>query len=139
MKHIVKNKFLFYLIQFTWGLPMNIIGALVFIILIVFFKKKPKKFYNHYYIAVGKNWGGLEFGVFFLCDESETESTLYHEAGHGLQNIVWGVLFPFVIFIPSALRYWYRRLTPEKDHPDYYSIWFEKQASYWGYAYYESK
>jgi hypothetical protein len=137
MDYIVKHKKLYYLLQFTWGLLMNIIGAAVFGALIVFGKKKPKKFGNCWYISVGKSWGGLELGTFFLTDSRESLSTKYHEAGHGLQNIVWGPLFPFVIGIPSALRYWYRKLTPNKKHKPYDSIWFEGQATEWGRRYYD--
>lgn len=139
MKTIVKTKWLYYLLQFTWGLPMNIIGALVFAVLIVFGGKKPVKFHNCWYIEIGKNWGGLELGTFFLVDSSGYEETKYHEAGHALQNIVWGPLFPFVIGIPSAIRYWYFRLTPNKNHPSYDSIWFEGQATAWGRKYYSSE
>ena len=135
MKYIVKNKLLFYVIQFTWGLLMNLIGLLVFAFLILFLHKKPKKFFNHYYIAVGKSWGGLELGLFFLIDDSENDSTKYHEAGHGLQNIIFGPLFPFLIWIPSAIRYWYFNLTPNKKHNEYDSIWFEGQATKLGRMY----
>ena len=133
MEKIVNNKFLYYLLQFTWGLLMNIVGSLVFTFLIIFAHKKPKKFHNCWYISVGKRWGGLELGTFFLIDSGESASTKYHESGHAIQNIIWGPLFPFIIGIPSAIRYWYRKLTPNKKHPPYDSIWFEGQATKWGY------
>lgn len=63
-----------------------------------------------------------------------------HEAGHGLQNIVWGFLFPFVVCIPSAIRYWYRELKYHRKHikpkTEYDDIWFEGQATRWGHIYY---
>ena len=118
---------------------MNIIGALTFLVLIVFFKKKPKKFGNCWYISVGKSWGGLELGTFFLTDSHEAESTKFHEHGHALQNLIWGPLFPFVICIPSAVRYWYRKLKYTrkglKPKTNYYDIWFEGQATEWGLKY----
>ena len=135
MKKIVKNKKLFYTLQFTWGLVMNIIGLLVFAFLIVFKKKKPKKFYNHYYIPMDGNWG-LELGMFFLSDKTEDEYILHHEAGHGLQNIVFGP-FTLFIWIASVIRFNYRNLTKNKKHPPYDSIWFEGQATKWGYKYYD--
>ena len=137
MKYIIKNKWLYYLLQFTWGLLMNIIGGLLFAALIIFGKKRPKKFCNCWYIVVGKRWGGLSMGNFMFVSEASRIHTKYHEAGHSLQNIVWGPLWIFVIGIPSALRYWYRKLTPNKKHPHYDSIWFEGQASEWGYRYYQ--
>jgi hypothetical protein len=114
---------------------MNIIGLLVFAFLIIFKKKKPKKFYNHYYIPMDGNWG-LELGMFFLSDKTEDEYILHHEAGHGLQNIVFGP-FALFIWIASAVRFNYRNLTKNKKHPPYDSIWFEGQATEWGYKYYK--
>lgn len=140
MMTIVKNKWLYYLLQFTWGIVMNVLGVLVFAVLIIFGRKRPKKFKNCWYIVVGKNWGGLELGTFFLIDQNEHLSTKYHESGHGLQNIVWGPLFLFVIWIPSAIRYQYRELKYHrkgKNPPtDYDDIWFEGQATNWGHKYY---
>ena len=51
-------------------------------------------------------------GCFFLCDEESKndDHVRGHEMGHGLQNCLWGPLGIFVIFIPSAIRYWYREL-----------------------------
>lgn len=138
MEQIVKNKKLYYTLQFTWGLLMNIVGILVFAVLIIFGRKKPRKFYNCWYIVVGKRWGGLELGTFFLIDADESLHTKYHESGHAIQNIIWGPLYPFVIGIPSALRYWYRVLTPNTKHPHYDSIWFERQATEWGYEHYQT-
>lgn len=146
MKYIVKNKWLYYLIQFTWGLPMNIIGGLVFLVLIIFFKKKPQRFHNCWYIVMGDYWGGVSFGTFFILDEDLSEHTMYHESGHGLQNLVWGPLMPFVICLPSAIRYWYREYLVKSGKkagywalPDYDSIWFEGQASKWGKKYYKGE
>ena len=139
MKFIVKNKWLYYLIQFTWGALMNIIGALTFLVLMIFCKKKPKKFGNCWCISIGKNWGGLSLGTFFLTDENEYESTKYHEAGHAIQNLIWGPLFPLVIAIPSAIRYWHRKLKYTKKGLEpktkYGDIWFEGQATIFGLEY----
>lgn len=38
-----------------------------------------------------------------------------HEYGHGIQHLWWGPLFPFVIGIPSAARYWLREQKTQKD------------------------
>lgn len=48
---------------------------------------------------------------------------------------------PFVICIPSAIRYWYREFiwhfNKEKFNklPEYDAIWFEGQATKWGKKY----
>lgn len=97
--------FLFYLLSFTWGLPMTLIGTIVSIILLIG-KQKPEKFYNRIYFKIGKNWGGVNFGPIFITDNSPSLHTKQHECGHGLQNIVLGPLMPFVVSIPSMIRYW---------------------------------
>lgn len=58
-----------------------------------------------------------------------------HESGHGLQNIMLGVLMPFLVSIPSMIRCWYRELIIRSgkkkysDLPDYDAIWFEGWAT----------
>ena len=130
------KKFLFYVLNLTWGLPMTFIGALVALILLIA-GHKPKRHGGCIYFAVGKSWGGLELGLFFLTDKHEALHTRNHEFGHALQNCLWGPLMPFVISIPSAVRYWWRRWRAAhgKTNPPYDSIWFEGQASRLGYEY----
>ena len=138
MKLILK-RILFYIISFTWGGIMTAIGLLVLLFTLPF--GKFGTYHGRIYKRIGKNWGGVELGCFFLCDETAGEHTMAHEAGHGLQNCIWGPLFPFVIAIPSAVRYWYReyiyRTNKEKywKLPDYDAIWFEGQATKWGEKY----
>ena len=118
---------------------MTWIGAMVLLFTLPF--GKFGIYHGRIYKRIGKNWGGLELGCFFLCDETAPEHTLQHEAGHGLQNCIWGPLMPFVICIPSAIRYWYRTYTyktnPDKywTLPDYDAVWFEGQATKWGENY----
>lgn len=140
MKFIIKHKILFYTLQLTWGLLLNLLGFIIALCLICT-KHKPIRFGNNFYFKVGKTWGGLELGIFFLCGRLDDSHHLKcHESGHGIQNIIWGPLFPFVICIPSAIRYWYRELRyyrkgkyPKTDYDD---IWFEGQATKLGEKYY---
>lgn len=130
---------LFYLLQFTWGILMNIIGILVFIPLILT-GHLPRRYGLSFYIEIGEDWGGLELGFLFLVCKDPGTYLLTHEAGHGIQNIIFGPLYPFLVGIPSAVRYWYRELKYYKKglepKTDYYDIWFEKQASDLGEKYY---
>lgn len=100
-------KILYYLIQWTWGIVMNLIGLITFIVCKIL-KYPTYKYRNAICIVVpGKNFGGLELGMFFIRGE-RNEEVCPHEYGHGIQNLWWGPLFPFVIAIPSATRYWLR-------------------------------
>ncbi len=138
MKLILK-RILFYIISLTWGGIMTAIGLVVLLVTLPF--GKFGIYHGRIYKRIGKNWGGVELGCFFLCDNSADEYILAHESGHGLQNCLWGPLMPFVICIPSAIRYWYRefiwRFNKEKFNklPDYDAIWFEGQATKWGKKY----
>lgn len=128
------KKFLYYLIQWTWGLPMNLLGLIVFIIC-CFMGNRHYKYRNAVCIVVPWNFGGLELGMFFLRGEINT-NVCAHEYGHSIQMLWWGPLFPFVIGIPSAVRYWWRRFYLKYIYPrnrkklnDYDDIWFEGQAT----------
>lgn len=134
------RKILFYFLSLTWGLPLTLAGLIVALVLICT-GRKPKRFGLVWYFNVGRNWGGLELGLFFLTDENDSLSTKCHEFGHGIQNCVYGFLMPFLVCIPSAIRYWYRELRYNrkgKTPPTSYdSIWFEGQATKWGKTFYK--
>ena len=138
------NGVAFWILSLTWGLPMTLIGALVALALLIT-GHKPKRFHHFIYFEVGYNWGGVEVGGFFVVDKYASERTKRHEAGHGIQNIILGPLMPFLVSIPSAIRYWYfRYLVASKkklhsDLPPYDSIWFEGWATKLGDKYYKEE
>lgn len=128
------KKALFYTISFTWGVLMSVIGLIVIFVSLPF--KRVHFFHSRVYAEWGQHWGGVSLGCFFVCDKNSSKTLKLHECGHGIQNCIWGPLMLFVIFIPSATRYWYRELrynrkglTPPTQYDD---IWFEKQATKWG-------
>ncbi len=132
------NKRTFYFLSFTWGIPMTLFGLLVALVLLCC-GKKPKRCGWCWYFEIGEGWGGIELGAFFLVSKTATDHTRYHEHGHAIQNCYWGLLMPFVIGIPSMIRYWYRELRYHRKgkYPptDYDSIWFERQATLLGAEY----
>lgn len=82
-------------------------------------------------IRIGKSWGGCDLGLVYLRDKTSTESVSQHELGHSFQ--VWlGIFFPFVVAIPSMIRWWIRRLQPNKVHKPYDSFWAEDSATQCG-------
>lgn len=130
----MKNKYLYYILSWTWGLPMTLIGSIIALVLMMC-GHKPKKYGYCYYFEVCEKWGGLELGMFFLVNRNPIEHTKAHEHGHSFQNCIWGPLMPIVISIPSAIRYWYRFIRTKIGKPcttKYDDIWFERQASEWG-------
>lgn len=128
------KKFLMYFLSLTWGLPITLIGLLVALALLIA-GYKPQVFSGFIYFEVGERWGGFSLGLMFVVDKSSGNSSKRHEIGHGIQNAMFGIFMPFIVSIPSCLRYWYREYLvksgkkKETELPNYYSIWFEKQAT----------
>lgn len=136
----MKNKFLYYFLSCTWGIIMTLIGATVALALLVT-GHKPIKNGGQIMFKVGKNWGGVSLGLVVLTSCPDSLSVTNHEFGHSFQNCWWGPLFPFVIAIPSVIRYWHRELQYRRGTPpqtDYDDIWFEGQATKLGNKYISS-
>ena len=94
---------LYWIVSCTWGIIMTLIGAVIALGLLIA-GHKPKIFHYNVYFAFGTGWGGVNFGAFFFLSTTSPDSTKQHEAGHGLQNLIFGVFQPFVVAIPSAFR-----------------------------------
>ena len=135
------KRILFWALSLTWGLPMTLFGALVALGLLVT-GHRPKKFHQNIYFEVGRGWGGFECGAFFVVNKGAPLYLKLHEAGHGIQNIILGPLMPFVVSIPSAIRYWYREYLVRSgrkkysDLPPYDAAWFEGWATNLGEKYF---
>lgn len=132
---------IFYLVQFTWGILLNIFGILVALFMLLTFHK-PHLFGPSIYFICKKAEGfGFEAGIFFVVgSDCEKDELIMHECGHGIQNMIFGIFTPFIISIPSMIRYWYREIkyyNKGKLPPtEYDAIWFEGQATRWGEKYY---
>lgn len=139
MKNKKFKKILYYILNFTWGLPMTLIGLTVALVLVIC-NQKPKCHGGCIYFSIGKSWGGINLGFVFLTDSSEIPYILTHEFGHSVQNAYFGFLMPIIVGIPSLIRCSYRTIGEKMGHKfktGYYDIWFEKQASELGYKYLE--
>ena len=79
------NTFLYWFIQLTWGLPLNIIGAILEFVLICR-GHKPQTFGHAIYFEIGNNWGGVNFGAFFFVQQKASMHIKRHEYGHGFQK-----------------------------------------------------
>ena len=110
---IIKDRTIFHLLSWTWGIIMSAIGGVVALALLIT-GHKPEMYGHCIHFKVGNHWGGLELGMFFLTDKQPVASTKNHEHGHGFQNAVMGPLFPFLVAIPSATRYWLREQNTRK-------------------------
>lgn len=123
-------------LQWKKGWAMSFIGLIVYAVLRLF-GQKPKDYKGICpYFEIGKNWGGLEMGWFFICSKGSSERLKNHEVGHGIQNAAFGGLRMLMLSIGSALRYWWREIFGAKTSYD--SWWFEGQATELGTQYVNS-
>jgi len=130
---------LFWFLNLTWGAILTIPGLLITGFLILIGKPAYKNGCS-YYVVVGGNWGGAEIGAVSIIGDYRKSSYLAHirkhEFGHSVQQMLLGPFQIFLVFIPSAIRYWYDRLdtkhAAERGVDWYDSIWFEGTATKWG-------
>lgn len=115
---------------------MTFIGAVAALILIIC-GKRPEKYAGCLCFTVGEKWGGVSLGLFMICDGRRSARDRDHEFGHSVQNAVFGIFMPFIVCIPSAVRYWIFkfRASSGKVNPPYDSVWFEGQATRTGAKY----
>ena len=60
--------FLFYLVQWTWGLPVNLIGGLAFLICTKIKKRRWQRFGYSYIVYLPWKSGGLSLGLFIFVN-----------------------------------------------------------------------
>ena len=123
-------KAVFYILNFTWGIIMNIFGLVGAGAMLVL-GRKPEKHAGSIVFRTGHYWGGVSLGVFtFVCEDADTH-TLNHEFGHAIQNALFGPLFIILVAIHSFTRYQLiaHNVIKVKNYDD---AWFEGQATEWG-------
>lgn len=121
---------LFYLVQFTWGLPVNLAGLVVFLCCL---RYPSRRLQNSVVTFLPGNRGGLSLGIFiFLSAPGEDRSLWPHEYGHTVQCLFLGPLYWLAVVLPSAVWYHgfagYRR----RRHVPYDALYCERWATAWG-------
>lgn len=132
-------RFIYILIQWTWGIAQNLLGAIIFLL-------NVRHHHAYFKGAIVTTWhlsSSLGCGMFiFLSDESIPAysqamnnklqyDTLVHEFGHTIQSIILGPLFLFVIGLPSlvwASLPYFQKLRQRKNI-SYYWFYCEKWAN----------
>lgn len=129
-QYLKKNKWLYYILLFTWGLWMSLIGLIVSLCLLIG-AQKPCGIFGLWKFEIKERWGGCSLGCMYIRDTTSVESVDRHEIGHTYQNCILGPLFPFIVAIPSAIRYWDRIRRKKKGETlkPYDAIWFEGSAT----------
>ena len=131
------KRFLFYFVQWTWGLPVNIIGGIAFLICTKIRKRRWQHFGYAYMVYLPWNAGGLSMGLFiFMKDQHSSKKWTYntriHEYGHTWQCLLLGPLYYIVVAIPSMI--WCNLLGGyrKKHNISYYKLYCEGWANAFG-------
>lgn len=134
----VTDKKRFYLLSLTWGLPMSLAGLAVAAAMLLS-GRRMYRFGPCFCFERGENWGGMTWGFVIVTCRGAGERLLAHELGHAMQNCRFGPFMPFLVGIPSSLRYHARRLwtraTKKEPRTPYDAAWFEGQATAVGTEY----
>lgn len=134
------SKRIFWLLSLTWGLPMTLVGGVVYIALRIT-GHKPKKVGYTTWFEVGTGWGGLSTGPVIVTCKNSRMSVLSHEYGHSINNCQLG---PFMVVwsIASMIRYWYRELRYHRKGlippTEYDDFWFEALATRTGKEFFKT-
>lgn len=136
LKTSIKS-FLFYLVQYTWGLPVNLVGGICFLICTKVLKRRWQRFGYAYIVYLPWNAGGLSLGLFiFMKDHHKrkvwTYNTRIHEYGHTWQCLILGPLYYIVVAIPSAVWCNFFNGYRKRKGVSYYKLYCEKWANSFG-------
>ncbi len=129
--------FFFYLIQWTWGLPVNIVGGIAYLICTKILKHPHTKFGYANIVYLPWNAGGLSMGLFIFMRENHekkewTYNTRIHEYGHTWQCLLLGPLYYIIIALPSVIWCNFFANYRKKNNVSYYKLYCEAWANNWG-------
>lgn len=99
--------FLYRLLQWTWGFPQTLVGAIIYL-------TQRKNQHISYKGAIATKWhghgGSVSLGMFLFLDvrniEPQTEYEQYlirHEFGHTVQSLMLGPFYLLVVGLPSII------------------------------------
>lgn len=102
------RRVLFYLVQWTWGLPQNLVGALLLPFL------PGKHVFRHgalitiyRQLKFTKNRSGFSLGMFIYIPETwndhDRDHLSVHEFGHSIQSLLLGPFYLLVVGLPSVI------------------------------------
>ncbi len=124
------KKFFYYALQWTWGLPQNLLGLALWLCC-----KGQRQ--SSFHCAAVKRWqlgGSAGLGMFLFLGQSAPNRVLVHEYGHSIQSLILGPFFLPVIGLPSLL--WaglpMARRYRQRRGKSYYRFYPERWANYLG-------
>ena len=140
MKHHRVNLFLYYLIQFSWGLIQNCLGFLIYVFLMIKNPMRRRGRFNGSRIITWSLSSSAALGIFIFLSESlvaHPTRVVVHEYGHTIQSCILGPLYLFIIGIASFIWAQFPAFKRKRRAGKYtYSVFYpEKWANYLGHKY----
>lgn len=136
------GKLLFWIAQWTWGLPQNVAG----LVWLVLNGKRPRRNFKGAVVTSTNNWpGGVSLGMFIFADDhvlpkgwvdradekAGINKLIAHEYGHCIQSLILGPLYLPTVGLTSFI--WARSARMQKRRRvrgiDYYDFWCERWAN----------
>lgn len=137
------KKFIYALIQCTWGLPQTLVGFIVFLLNIT----HEHFFYRGAIVTKIKGKGSVSLGWFIfvgmdlpsdrrvenrILDEDMEQRVIVHEYGHTIQSLFLGPLYLIIIGFPSAVWAWSTYFRRKEMKIPYASFYTESWANHLG-------
>ena len=125
-------RILWWLLQVTWCLPQNVIGAVLYL----YHRRQEHLPFRGALVTKWKHRGCTSLGCFIFMQPGTMHDRplLVHEYGHTLQSAVLGWLYLPLILLPSVL--WFSlpacRRYRRTHRRSYYSFYTERWANHWG-------
>ena len=129
---IASKKWLYYLLNYTWGLLPTLLGWLLYLCCMPFAHYRSKRYGRRFIGFDTKSGWGFSLGTSIFISNRISECVIPHEIGHTIQNAIFGPFQIILVDIPSAIRFWYRKILAKcgkKLIKKYDDIWFESSAT----------
>ena len=126
------RRIFFYLLQFTWGLPVNIVGLLVFLCCRKHFSSE--RFCNSIVTCLPGDRGGLSLDIFIFLSTPDADHLRIHEYGHTVQCLFLGPLYWIIVVVPSAIWFHFFIRYRKKRNIPYDTLYCERWATALGEA-----
>lgn len=97
-------RFLYWLLQLTWGILQNLLGLFLWLILTVLKPCRKRFVYHGAFVSQWRLKFSMGLGLFIFYGHEgapDAAEVLVHEYGHTIQSVILGPLFVLVIGIPS--------------------------------------
>lgn len=118
---------LFYLLQFTWGLSVNLVGLLLFLCRRGY--GRGERFCNSIVTPLPGAGGGFSLGIFIFLGKDVRRDLRAHEYGHTIQCLFLGPLYWIVIALPSVIWFLFFENYRRKHRVPYDALYCERWAT----------